>query len=287
MNTNQNCSKNSVARLLLALLIVISFSSCAARRNPDVVRVQDELLVLTSDADVIANPSTELQEAEQAVNRAQDSWKKTHNSDEAEHLSYLAEKRIAIARVKTNQYVAQNEAARLSNARDHASLDARVNEAENAEQRASLAEERYEAMMTERQAQIQAMRSQLNDLNARETSRGLTLTLGDLLYESNRAELKPGATRKLSPLVTFLRQHPQELVSIEGHTDNVGAVDMNADLSSRRADVVRRYLIDEGVSSDRISTRGLGEEYPLVSNNTEAGRLQNRRVEIIVQNSAQ
>jgi outer membrane protein OmpA-like peptidoglycan-associated protein len=110
----------------------------------------------------------------------------------------------------------------------------------------------------------------------------LVLTLGDILFETGRADLRPGALRQLYPLVTFLHKYPERQVLIEGHTDNVGSASSNLELSQRRAEAVRDFLLHNGVNPAQVTARGYGETAPVASNTTAAGRQQNRRVEIVV-----
>jgi outer membrane protein OmpA-like peptidoglycan-associated protein len=129
------------------------------------------------------------------------------------------------------------------------------------------------------------MQRQIDALQARQTERGLVLTLGDVLFISGRADLRPGATSNLSRLVTFLNQNPLRNVEIEGHTDSVGSDEYNQHLSQRRADSVRSYLVQQGIASQRISASGKGEHQPVAGNDTDGGRQQNRRGEVIIGNA--
>lgn len=124
----------------------------------------------------------------------------------------------------------------------------------------------------------------LAGLQARETERGLVVTLGDVLFETGKADIKPGARRTLDQMIRALRADRSATLAIEGHTDSVGKRNYNLTLSQRRANAVRAYLVGRGIAANRILTRGLGPDYPVASNRTEAGRQQNRRVEMIVQN---
>jgi outer membrane protein OmpA-like peptidoglycan-associated protein len=257
-----------------AIVVGLFVSGCAPRTNSNIERAQNDLIILKNSPIVATRAPRELQDANQAVQRAENNWRRTHDSAEAEHLSYLAEKRIEIAKVKTNQELAESEAVRLSQARDVASVEAR----------ASLANKN--TLIQSREMEILGLKNQLSDLKATEGARGLSLTLSDVLFETDRAVLKPGAIRKLDPLVTYIVNHPREQVIIEGHTDNVGTASFNLDLSSRRAEAVQKALVANGVNSSRIITRGMGEQYPLASNSTEAGRLMNRRVEVIISNGS-
>ena len=107
------------------------------------------------------------------------------------------------------------------------------------------------------------------------------LTLGDVLFDTGRATLKPGADRTIDRLAQALKDNPNTKVQIEGHTDSVGGDDYNMALSERRADAVSDALRMRGVPSDRYEAKGLGKDFPVASNSTAEGRQQNRRVEII------
>lgn len=106
---------------------------------------------------------------------------------------------------------------------------------------------------------------------------GLT---NDILFDFNRADLRPEAKSTLRSLANNFRQYPDEVITVEGHTDNIGSPDYNQGLSERRADSVRIYLIDESVPSSHIEARGYGESRPKATNSTPEGRQLNRRVEI-------
>ena len=126
------------------------------------------------------------------------------------------------------------------------------------------------------------LEAQLKELNAKKTERGLVITLGDVLFDTNKAQLKSSAARSLQKLAGFLKQYPERKAQVEGYTDSTGSADYNQGLSDRRAHAVRASLVDMGVSSGRITTHGYGKESPVASNDTAAGRQMNRRVEIIL-----
>jgi outer membrane protein OmpA-like peptidoglycan-associated protein len=109
------------------------------------------------------------------------------------------------------------------------------------------------------------------------------LTLGSgILFDVNRAELKPGAYSSIREIATFLKQHPDRVATIEGFTDSTGSADYNLSLSQRRADAMRGALLQEGVAPDRVIVRGMGESEPVASNKTEAGRQLNRRIQVAI-----
>jgi outer membrane protein OmpA-like peptidoglycan-associated protein len=112
----------------------------------------------------------------------------------------------------------------------------------------------------------------------------LVLTLGDVLFTTGSAALQAGASTRLNKLVAFLNQYPDRRVLIEGHTDNVGDAGYNQGLSQRRAETVQSYLTGQGIGSQRLTASGKGLSQPIAGNDSAAGRQQNRRVEIIIEN---
>ena len=129
---------------------------------------------------------------------------------------------------------------------------------------------------------MEELEKELADFRAQETERGLVLTLGDVQFAPNQEKLTADAMRKLYPLVTMLKEQSARHIRIEGHTDSSGEKSHNLDLSQRRADAVRDFLIENGIRAERITARGYGEERAVASNDTVEGRRENRRVEVIV-----
>ena len=126
------------------------------------------------------------------------------------------------------------------------------------------------------------LEAQLKEMEAKKTDRGMVITLGDVLFDTNQAQLKSGGMRNVQKLADFFKQYPQRKVMIEGFTDSTGSNSRNQDLSDKRAHSVRTALLGMGISTDRITSRGYGESYPVAGNDTAAGRQLNRRVEIVV-----
>jgi outer membrane protein OmpA-like peptidoglycan-associated protein len=122
-------------------------------------------------------------------------------------------------------------------------------------------------------------------LQTRESARGLIVNMSDVLFDSGKATLRPGAREKLAKVAGIVLAYPGLSLEVEGHTDSVGAADYNLDLSERRANTVRAFLSQQGVSAASIVARGFGKEQPVATNGTAAGRQQNRRVELIVSGS--
>lgn len=228
-----------------------------------------------SDARSIAE--RERYAAEQARRRASDAM------TEAELAKLAAADSEAIARMeRENAAAAQSgeSAARVSAA--IAQSDAEL--ARQAAQRAEAERAQAYASSAESRAELEKLRAQMAELQTKNTERGLVVTLGDVLFELDRAELKPGGQRTLDKLVSAVRTDDDVQLVVEGHTDSTGSREYNLDLSKRRAAVVAQYLQSRGVAANRIQSAGLGPDYPVAVNSTEAGRQQNRRVEVVLRN---
>jgi outer membrane protein OmpA-like peptidoglycan-associated protein len=128
-------------------------------------------------------------------------------------------------------------------------------------------------------------RSQLRDLQAKETERGLVLTLGNVLFDTANSSLKPGAFLILDHLASFMKSSPGTKIIVEGHTDSRGAEEYNQQLSRSRAQSVAEGLGSRGIGAERIEAVGRGERFPVASNDTAEGRQDNRRVEIVFSNT--
>jgi outer membrane protein OmpA-like peptidoglycan-associated protein len=234
---------------------------------------------------VVAHAPVPLQEANQALRRAERVWTDDHDAEEVQHLAYLATQRVEIAKAAAEKHLAEAQIQQSTEERDQVLLDARTRAAQRATQEATQAQQQAQIATSQAQAatsQVQQLQQELAALQSKQTDRGLVLTLGDVLFETGKADLRPGALRNLYPLVTFLQKYPERRVVIEGHTDSVGSDASNLDLSQRRADAVRDFLLQNGVHAAQMSTRGYGKASPVASNNTAEGRQQNRRVELII-----
>ncbi len=202
---------------------------------------------------------------------------KSASSDaEANHFAYLLKQEIAVAKESARGKLLSEKIDALRDEKTKALLDAKESELLKAKQEAARAKER--ALGLEQRYQ------ELQELNAKMTSRGLVLTLGDVLFETNKAQLMAGAQRAMDKLVDFLAENETRKVLIEGHTDNVGSSTYNIDLSLRRANAVKDVLKAKGIDESRIVTKGYGELYPVTANTSASGKQQNRRVEIVILN---
>ncbi|HMB59516.1 MAG TPA: OmpA family protein, partial [Xanthomonadales bacterium] len=130
--------------------------------------------------------------------------------------------------------------------------------------------------------QAQSLRRQLENLQLRQTESGVVVTLGDVLFETGETELKPEAQTSLVEVVDLLQSEPDKKIRIEGHTDSVGDAAANVRLSEQRAQSVLDALVSLGVDGSRITSVGMGEDFPIATNDTEEGRSKNRRVDVIL-----
>jgi len=150
-----------------------------------------------------------------------------------------------------------------------------------------------QAQLTAQQAETDkaAMRAKLSEqlnsiLQTRDTARGLIVSMSDVLFDTGRFSLKPGAREKLAKVAGILLAYPGLNIEVGGYTDNVGGDAMNQTLSENRAGSVRDYLVQEGVLTNSVSAKGFGNSLPVASNDNSAGRQQNRRVELLVSGDA-
>jgi outer membrane protein OmpA-like peptidoglycan-associated protein len=173
---------------------------------------------------------------------------------------------------------AQAQAANAQMAAANASADANA-----ARQQAAAAQ----ADAAVAQAQAAELQRALAELQAKQTDRGMLVTLGDVLFEFGRAEIKPAASEAMNKLAQYLNQHADRRVLIEGFTDSVGSDSANLTLSQRRSQAVADALRARGVDPTRIATRGYGEAYPVASNSSTSDRALNRRVEVYISNDSQ
>ncbi len=156
-------------------------------------------------------------------------------------------------------------------------------EADRARQAAAQADSQRQQAEAEKTQMRERLMQQLNTiLETRETARGLIVNINDVLFDFNKYTLKPGAREKMAKVSGILLAYPGLKLQLEGHTDSVGGDDYNLKLSQERADAVRGFLTEEGVPANNITSVGLGKADPVASNDTAAGRQQNRRVELVV-----
>lgn len=250
---------NRVRTTRMGLMVVagLLLAGCAGQPADDSAwaEVRDAYEQAAQDPQIQARAPTPLFEAEQALERAAES----DDAAQREHLLYLASQHIDIARTVA----------------ERAGLERQIK---------TLASERERLQLAAREQELQQLRSELAALEARRTDRGLLVTLDEVFFETGKANIATGTESTLDKLATFMRDHPDQEVVIEGHTDSRGPEEYNRDLSQRRAEAVKQAMVARGVQSDRLVTRGYGESRPVASNENAGGRQLNRRVEIVFPN---
>jgi outer membrane protein OmpA-like peptidoglycan-associated protein len=274
-----NIQSSSFRKGILVVAGLFVLSACATPLTaPDGAETaRSKLTQLQSNAELANRAPVEIKEAEAAVLAAE---VPREDSAYARHLVLIADNKVETARARAQSRLYEDQRQALSQQSERARLDARTLEVDRA--RADAAAARGDADAARLTAED--LQRQIAELNARETDRGLVVTLGDLLFATGKSELTGGAGANLNKLAAFLREYPDRTVYVEGHTDSVGSAESNHLLSQRRADSVTSYLIGQGIAPNRLTSKGLGEGSPVASNDTATGRQQNRRVEVIISN---
>lgn len=248
-----------------------------------------------ADANVTKYAPTELQRARNLLVNAEGNLRQNGAKDaNTAHYAYLATQMAHIAEQRAHEQVAIARVKSGETERQTILLAARENEANTAvsqarQAQAAAEQARNEAQnarseMAAAQAEAQRLAGELQNVRTSQTNRGLVLTLNDVLFDTGRAQLKPGARRTLDQIAQFLNEHPERRVQVEGFTDSQGADNYNMELSQSRADAVASAIIQRGIDAQRVRARGYGEEFPVASNTNTGSRQLNRRVEIIVGN---
>jgi len=291
MNQSTRSLSHSGRTFVAACAAALVLVGCAgAPQSPDgAADARARLAALQTNKNLATLAPVALKEAEDAVRLAEEPVGR--DTELGAHRVYMAERKIGIAEAKASTRYAEDQRARLSEERGDARLAARTREADRARAAAEIArsDASAERMMatdaaTQAAREAEELQRQIDALKAEATERGLVLTLGDVLFAFDSADFRAGAAGTLDRLVGFLNQYPDRNVQIEGHTDNIGSADYNYRLSQRRAESVRSYLVNQGIGPARISASGLGQDRPVVANDSESGRQQNRRVELIIDN---
>jgi outer membrane protein OmpA-like peptidoglycan-associated protein len=257
-----------------ALLLALAACETAPQDGGLLPEARNAVAHAEADPNVGKYAATELDRARKLLINAEGAAKEKSPTDKvAAHYAYLA---TQMARIKAGE-----------GERQQILLTAREGEAEQAKVAAEQARgeaQNAQAQVAQAQAESQRLAAQLEDMQAAQTSRGIVLTLGDVLFDTGHAELKPGAARPIEQITAFLNEHPERSIQIEGFTDSQGGNDYNLELSQKRADAVAMAIIQRGIAAQRVRAMGYGEEFPKASNADAGSRQLNRRVEIIVSN---
>ena len=206
----------------------------------------------------------------------------------------------AKAQAESDTAKAQAEAAKAQSDSDKAKADMAASQVASANALSAAQADAEQSRLAAQQAQLSAqqaetdkaaMRTRLSEqlnsiLQTRDSARGLIVSMSDVLFDTGKYSLKPGAREKLAKVAGILLAYPGLNIEVGGYTDNVGGDEMNQTLSENRARSVRDYLVQQGVLTNSVSARGFGNTLPVASNDNSAGRQQNRRVELLVSGEA-
>lgn len=255
----------TLVTLPTVLALSIGLAACSSQPNQQLEQARSEFSSLQGDPMSQKYAALEVQDAQQALNKADDAFMNDADEQRVDQLAYLAQRRIDLAEQTITLRTAEEELKSSAAKRAEARLESR------------------EQQLRRQQEEIRKLQQ---DLQARQTERGTLVTFGDVLFDLDRAELKPSGMQGVQSLANFLKENPERQVIVEGYTDSSGSDSYNQRLSERRADAVRMALVRAGVDQGRIVTRGYGEQYPIASNDSPSNRALNRRVEVTISNDS-
>lgn len=241
------------------LAMSVALAACATKPNPNLEQARSNYTALQTNPEATKVAALETKDASEWLDKADKAFRDNEDEKKVDQLAYLTNQRIELAKQTINLRLSE---AQLQNA----------------------SAERAKARLDARDAQIAALK---NSLNAKQTERGTLVTFGDVLFDYNKAELKPGAQGDIAKLASFLQENADRKVIVEGYTDSTGSAAYNQSLSERRANSVRAALVRMGVDPTRIVAQGYGKEYPVADNTSNSGRAMNRRVEVTISNDNQ
>ena len=291
-------------RIGVIALTALALGACASAKKPDTLTQAESIYQTLESRGGNETVEAEMIKTRQALDSARMAITVNRSQAYVDGLSYVALRQAQTAEAEDRRRMAQHMTDSLKTARLNRLLSlSEAQKAQLAQQqqlsqeeiaalrvRSNTAEQRADSLrraVEEANAKLNDALMQLRSLvaeitNIKETSRGLVISLSDILFDVNQATLKPGAASNVQKIAAILNQYPNYNISVEGHTDSQGSDAYNQSLSDRRAAAVRLQLISGGVPEARISSKGFGESQPVASNDTPAGRQQNRRVEVIV-----
>jgi outer membrane protein OmpA-like peptidoglycan-associated protein len=281
---------NNTVRIAIATLILTGCASAPPRdtalddARAEVDALSQQPLAQQAAADDLKNARHYLQEGDSALQQRLPMAVVDHDAYLASRSAQAGQARVQEAQAKAQIAAGQSERQAILLHSRGQEADIAKAQADSARQQADSSRQQADNAKLQADAareQLAATQQQLADLQAKKTDRGMVLTLGDVLFDTGQATLKPGATSILDRVAAFLNDNPMVNVRIEGHTDSTGSPDFNQVLSQNRAAAAATALQTRGVPPNRITAVGKGQELPVATNSTMAGRQQNRRVELV------
>jgi outer membrane protein OmpA-like peptidoglycan-associated protein len=259
-----------------------------------VKRIEEERLAdeRQASADAQAQSQAQADDATRMKERAQSDQARAELA-KAQAESDTARAQAAKAQAESDTARAQSDATKAQMDADRAKSDMEASQASSANALSAAQADAERSRLAAQQAETDkaAMRTRLSEqlnriLQTRDSARGLIVSMSDVLFDTGKYSLKPGAREKLAKVAGILLAYPGLNIEVGGYTDNVGGDSMNQTLSENRAGSVRDYLVQQGVATNSVSARGFGNTLPVASNGSSSGRQQNRRVELLVSGDA-
>jgi outer membrane protein OmpA-like peptidoglycan-associated protein len=294
--TNKHIDKKPLISVSREAVQTAEDARAIAVKKMDDVRLENER---QDAADAQARSQGRADEAMRRRDQAESDTARAQAA-KAQAESDAANAQASNAQAQSDAARARNDAADAQAATLRAQADMANNQASSATALSAAQADAEQSRLAAQQAQLSAqqaetdkatMRAKLSEqlnsiLQTRDTARGLIVSMSDVLFDTGRYSLKPGAREKLAKVAGILLAYPGLNIAVGGYTDNVGGESMNQTLSENRAGSVRDYLVQQGVSTNSVSARGFGNTLPVSSNENASGRQQNRRVELLVSGEA-
>jgi len=267
------------ARIMMGMGWVLVLAGCVSTPQPNAALESARTVVQAAQADpnVHKYAALDLEAAKKQLDIAE-AAAMHHDDASIAQPAYLAAQTARLAQAHAAAKADDARVAAGQAERDKIQLAARTRDVENA----NIATNTALGQRDEAADQAARLQAEVDQLKATPTPRGLVLTLGDVLFDTGKAQLNPGSARKLDQLAQFLADHPERRVQIDGFTDSVGTESYNQDLSQRRADAVKSTLVMRGIDPTRIASQGYGKGFPVADNADSGGRQLNRRVEVVI-----
>jgi len=279
--------KKQILYATVASAIVLGGCATTSEQASVVDKAQSDYQLLASDPNVQKYAVVQLQEAKKSIDKAEALVDSSESDDAINHQLYIVNRKLEITSATAQRRVAEVSTENADERRQQALLEAKEQDLKQAQAVAevyraqALAAQEHASEMEDRAVELS---QKVDNLTTKKTDRGLVLTFGDILFETAKSSLKPGAERTLERVAEFLDDYPERQILVEGFTDSVGSDSYNRTLSEQRAESVMDALADSGVEQTRMEAKGYGESYPVASNDTSEGRQLNRRVEVLILN---
>jgi outer membrane protein OmpA-like peptidoglycan-associated protein len=260
--------------LLIGLAAAALGAGCAHNPPKELIDARAEYDKASEGAAAKYNPA-ELHEAKKTLDHANQLFNSDPDSDYTRDVAYIALRKVEIAEADGRVEQANQERAQADQ------RAAQLTQEQLAKTKDQLTQSNQQ-LAAQRQAAQDALAHLSRVGNVRHDERGTVITLtGGVLFASGKSTLLPDARSKLNQVAEALKNTDGQFL-VEGHTDSRGSASVNQQLSERRAETVRNYLIERGVPPERIKAEGFGKTRPIASNRTAEGRANNRRVEVVI-----